>query len=55
MSITGAAKVSDMETLRNAFIRGTDVNQRDKYYKTPLMMACLEGHIELVKFLIEQK
>ena len=55
MSVTGAAKISDLETLKNAFLRGTPVDQRDKYYKTPLMVACLEGHIEMVKFLIEQK
>eukprot|EP00795_Rhopilema_esculentum_P010503 gene10503-19218_t len=54
MSVTGAAKISDLETLKNAFLRGTPVDQRDKYYKTPLMVACLEGHIEMVKFLIEQ-
>ena len=55
MNVTGAAKVNDIETLKNAFLRGTGVDQRDKYYKTPLMIACLEGHIEMVKFLIEHK
>ena len=55
MNVTGAAKVNDIETLKNAFIRGTCIDQVDKYYKTPLMIACLEGHIEMVKFLIEQK
>jgi len=53
VNVTGAAKVNDIETLKNAFLRGTGVDQRDKYYKTPLMIACLEGHIEMVKFLIE--
>eukprot|EP00794_Sanderia_malayensis_P015808 gene15808-17402_t len=54
VSVTGAARFGDIETLKNAFLRGTHVDQQDQYYKTPLMTACLEGNLEMVKFLVEQ-
>lgn len=51
--ISHAVKNVDLNTLRDAFERKKiDVNIRDKFYKTPLMIACLYGNIDLVKFLV---
>lgn len=51
--ISHAVKNVDLNTLKDAFERKKfDVNIRDKFYKTPLMIACLYGNIDLVKFLV---
>jgi len=31
---------------------GTEVDIRNKYFKTPLMASCAEGNLRLVKYLI---
>ncbi|XP_073243068.1 ankyrin repeat and EF-hand domain-containing protein 1-like isoform X1 [Porites lutea] len=53
MNISDAAKVGDVETLKSAFARGIPVDQRDKYYKTPLMAACAHGNINVARYLIQ--
>ena len=53
MNISDAAKVGDLETLKSAFARGVSVDQRDKYYKTPLMVACAHGNIEVAAYLLQ--
>ncbi|XP_058965683.2 ankyrin repeat and EF-hand domain-containing protein 1-like isoform X1 [Pocillopora verrucosa] len=53
MNISDAAKVGDLETLKSAFARGVSVDQRDKYYKTPLMAACAHGNIEVAAYLLQ--
>ena len=53
MNISDAAKVGDVETLKSAFARGIPVDQRDKYYKTPLMAACAHGNISVARYLIQ--
>nr|CAB3221664.1 ankyrin repeat and EF-hand domain-containing protein 1 [Phallusia mammillata] len=52
MNITDAARHGDIETLKRAFETGTEVDTRDKYFKTPLMAACAEGDIELTNYLL---
>lgn len=52
MNISDAAKVGDLETLKSAFTRGISVDQRDKYYKTPLMAACAHGNIDVARYLL---
>ena len=47
-------KYNDKESLKAAIQRGFDVNQKDKYYKTPLMLACLEGNLDAAQYLISQ-
>lgn len=34
-------------------VLGTDVNAVDEWNSTPLYYACLAGHIDVVKYLIE--
>ena len=53
MNLSDAAKVGDLETLKTAFTRGLHVDQRDKYYKTPLMTACSHGNIDIANYLIQ--
>lgn len=53
MNISDAAKAGDLETLRSAFARGVSVDQRDKYYKTPLMAACAHGNIHIASYLLQ--
>lgn len=52
MNISDAAKVGDVETLKSAFSRGIPVDQRDKYYKTPLMAASAHGNIDVAAYLL---
>ncbi|KAK3583308.1 hypothetical protein CHS0354_038919 [Potamilus streckersoni] len=53
ININDAVRSGDFDSLKNAFARGTPVDTRDKYYKTPLMVACGIGNIDMVKFLVE--
>lgn len=48
-----AIKNGDRETVKIALHGGYDVNKVDRYYKTPLMLACLDGNYELAKFLVD--
>lgn len=53
INICDASKHKDIDTLTDALSSGTSVDTRDKYYKTPLMVASAGGNIEVVKFLVE--
>ncbi|XP_020620565.1 ankyrin repeat and EF-hand domain-containing protein 1-like isoform X1 [Orbicella faveolata] len=53
VNISDAAKVGDLETLRSSFARGISPDQRDKYYKTPLMSACAHGNIDVAIYLLQ--
>ena len=52
VSLSDAVKFGDLESIKVAINNGTPVNQRDKYYKTPLMIACLHGKIEVAQSLL---
>jgi hypothetical protein len=51
--ICDAANRGDLQTLLDAFKRGLHPDVRDKYYKTPLMVAASHGDIKTCKFLLE--
>jgi hypothetical protein len=53
INICDASKHQDIDTLKDALANGTSIDTRDKYYKTPLMVACAGGNLEMVKFLIK--
>ena len=53
MNLHDAAKHGDLNTLRDALAANKAIDVMDKYFKTPLMVACVYGNIEAVKFLIE--
>ncbi|NWW09303.1 ANKE1 protein, partial [Oreocharis arfaki] len=47
-------RAGDFVSLQKAFDDGVPVDIKDKYYKTPLMLACASGKIVLVEFLLEK-
>jgi len=53
ININEAVKHGDKDTLRDAFNMGVSIDIKDKYYKTPLMVACAYGDYDMVKFLTE--
>ncbi|NWX33405.1 ANKE1 protein, partial [Notiomystis cincta] len=54
MDINYLARAGDFVSLQKAFDEGVPVDIKDKYYKTPLMVACATGNIVLVEFLLEK-
>jgi len=50
----GAARYGDVERLRALLDTGSDVNARDRYHQTGLMLAAQGGHAEVVRVLIER-
>ena len=48
-----AASTGDKMALERAFIRGLDMNLADYDRRTALHLACCEGHVACVKFLLE--
>ena len=51
--LSDAANRGDLHTLLDAFKKGLSPDMRDKYYKTPLMVAASHGDLKTSKFLIE--
>ncbi|CAF0858837.1 unnamed protein product [Adineta ricciae] len=51
--ISNAVYRGDLHTLLDAFKSGVSVNIRDKFYKTPLMIAAANGDLETTKFLLQ--
>ncbi|NXO67934.1 ANKE1 protein, partial [Phainopepla nitens] len=52
MDINYLVREGDFVSLQKAFDQGVPVDIQDKYYKTPLMVACARGSIVLVEFLL---
>ncbi|XP_056135341.1 ankyrin repeat and EF-hand domain-containing protein 1-like [Lampris incognitus] len=52
VSISNCVRKADMESLSLAFSQGVPVDIKDRYYKTPLMIACSSANLEVAKFLI---
>lgn len=51
--ISHAAHRGDVHTLLDAFKRGLPVDMRDRYFKTPLMIAAGNGDVDTCRFLLE--
>ena len=50
-----AVRHGDLESLRSALELGAiNVDIRDQYNKTPLMVACAHGRLDIVSFLIDR-
>ncbi|NWW71201.1 ANKE1 protein, partial [Climacteris rufus] len=54
MDINYLVRAGDFVSLQKAFDEGVPVDIKDKYYKTPLMVACASGSIVLVEYLLEK-
>ncbi|NXE91547.1 ANKE1 protein, partial [Menura novaehollandiae] len=54
MDINYLVRAGDFVSLQKAFEEGVQVDIKDKYYKTPLMVACASGNIVLVEYLLEK-
>ena len=54
MNLNEATKHADLDTLKDAFDKGVSVDIRDKYFKTPLMIGCVNGNLEVVSYLVER-
>lgn len=55
ININEAVRGNDEKSLKTAFEQGTPVDTKDKYFKTPLMIAASQGNIDMVKMLLEQQ
>uniref|UniRef100_A0A8D2CKT8 Ankyrin repeat and EF-hand domain containing 1 n=1 Tax=Sciurus vulgaris TaxID=55149 RepID=A0A8D2CKT8_SCIVU len=53
-NINFVTRAGDLASLKKAFEAGIPVDMKDNYYKTPLMTACANGNIDVVKFLLEK-
>lgn len=53
VNLSDAVKFGDLESIKAAINNGIPVNQRDKYYKTPIMIACANGKIKVVRALLD--
>ncbi|NXA08109.1 ANKE1 protein, partial [Sapayoa aenigma] len=54
MDINYLVRAGDFVSLQKAFDEGVPVDIKDRYYKTPLMVACASGNIVLVQHLLEK-
>ena len=55
MELYEAVRHSDMDSLRSALeLEAVPVDVRDKYNKTPLMVACTHGRVDVVQYLIDK-
>lgn len=52
VSLHDAAKHGDLNTIERALRAHKSVDCLDKYYKTPLMVACTYGNMVAVEFLL---
>ncbi|KAG9341347.1 hypothetical protein JZ751_019452 [Albula glossodonta] len=53
MNVLLAAYRGDVQSLRRYFLSGADVNAVDYDGRSPLHVAASEGHVEVIRFLIE--
>ena len=53
-TIHEAAEKDDSADVKRHLQRGVDVNVRDEYGETPLMIAAVKGHLVVVKFLMDK-
>ena len=54
MLLYEAVRHGNLESLQSALSTGLSVDCRDKYNKTPLMVAAAHGQIDVIKYLLEK-
>ncbi|MCY3973904.1 MAG: ankyrin repeat domain-containing protein [Candidatus Dadabacteria bacterium] len=50
-----AAESGDTETIKRLLKEGADVEAKDTYWRTPMMLAAHKGHTEIIKVLLEAR
>lgn len=53
MLLYEAVRHGNVESFMSAMASGLSVNCRDKYNKTPMMVAAAHGRVDMVKFLLD--
>ncbi len=53
-SLWSAAKSGDLAAIKKLVAAGVDVNAKTKYDATALAYACDKGHVDIVRYLLEQ-
>lgn len=53
MDIFEACYKGDLDRVKKLIVEGDDINKKNSYNANPLWWASHEGHIEVVKFLVE--
>ena len=54
-AISESLRASDITKIRELIKDGADVDVRNRYGVTPLLMASQNGHVEIVKLLLQAK
>ena len=54
MKLYEACRHGNLDSLDAALRTGLPIDARDKYNKTPLMVACAHGRTDVAKFLLER-
>ena len=54
MKLYEACRHGNLDSLDAALRSGLPIDARDKYNKTPLMVACAHGRSDVVKFLLKR-
>jgi len=49
-----AAEIGSVEIIKDFLERGADINSKDEYGRAPIHYAVIYGHVNAVKFLLEQ-
>jgi ankyrin repeat protein len=52
-SLLEAAERGSVEDVEDLLEKGADVNAKDEFERTPLMLSALEGHAEVATLLVE--
>lgn len=53
-AIVTAAEKGDLEAVTQELAKGSDVNARDEFGNTPVMLAAQRGHPDIVRFLVDK-
>ena len=53
LGIFASIHIGDMSTVRNLHESGISIDVRNQWDNTALILACSKGHMEIVRFLVE--
>src|SRR5687768_12414696 len=53
-SLLDAAQRGDLGSVTKALAQGANVNAKNRYSSTPLILAAMGGHVDIVKLLVDR-